>query len=212
MRDGYDGLEILMLRRNPALKINGNHWVFPGGKLDQTELALDVEQGERLAAIRECREECGVNVKQISLVDYARWITPKIMPKRFDTGFYLAKVDQSIDVTIDNSEIVEHQWMKPQDGLIRLKSGEMPSRPPTVISLIDLLDYGSADDALAAHGESKSPLYRPKGFQLAKGQFCFLYEEDAGYVDENIENKSRLHRAMIDEEGMHYYRDNIKLL
>ena len=38
LRDGEDGLETLMLRRNSKLAFAGGHWVFPGGRVDADDL------------------------------------------------------------------------------------------------------------------------------------------------------------------------------
>ena len=38
VRDGDDGLEVLMLRRSSAGQFGGM-WVFPGGKIDEADIA-----------------------------------------------------------------------------------------------------------------------------------------------------------------------------
>ncbi|HEV2785546.1 MAG TPA: NUDIX domain-containing protein, partial [Solirubrobacteraceae bacterium] len=37
VRDGTRGLEVLLVRRNPAARFMGGVWVFPGGALDGGE-------------------------------------------------------------------------------------------------------------------------------------------------------------------------------
>ena len=39
VRDGDDGLEVLMVLRNRKLKFGGGSWVFPGGRVDETDYA-----------------------------------------------------------------------------------------------------------------------------------------------------------------------------
>ena len=39
LRDGADGLETLMLRRNSKLAFVGGMWVFPGGRVDAQDAA-----------------------------------------------------------------------------------------------------------------------------------------------------------------------------
>ena len=55
LRDGADGLETLMLRRNSKISFGGM-WVFPGGRVDEADragLAADDELGAaRVAAVR----------------------------------------------------------------------------------------------------------------------------------------------------------------
>ena len=63
-------------------------WVFPGGAVDPAD--GDGEAAHRAAAVRELAEEAGIEVPADELVAYSRWITPKAVPIRFDTRFYLA--------------------------------------------------------------------------------------------------------------------------
>lgn len=71
LRDGTDGLEVLMTERPQAANFAGGAMVFPGGKLDETDHALvgrcvnpgNLPAGQLafgIAAIRECFEECGL--------------------------------------------------------------------------------------------------------------------------------------------------------
>ena len=78
VRDGADGIEVLMLRRNPLAVFAADAWVFPGGAVDPSDgkvsgpLGLtDSEASATLglpsaglayfvAAARECFEEAGV--------------------------------------------------------------------------------------------------------------------------------------------------------
>ena len=39
VRDGEDGLEVLMVLRNRSLKFGGGSWVFPGGRVDEADYA-----------------------------------------------------------------------------------------------------------------------------------------------------------------------------
>lgn len=205
------GIELLLLKRNANVKSYNNTWVFPGGKLDREELALDRVAGERLAAVRECYEECSVEISQDQLVDFSRWVTPKIMPRRFDTGFYMAAVDQSADVNVDNGEIVEHCWLSPTRAVDLFKKGEMLVRPPAYVTAIDLLAYRSTEEALGNHRVLQTRSYSPKVVAESPRNAVYLYDGDAGYDAEDPEDESMRHRIIIDGDGMHYYRDNKKL-
>jgi 8-oxo-dGTP pyrophosphatase MutT (NUDIX family) len=58
LRDGADGLEVFVLRRTTAAAFAGGMYVFPGGRVDDAD--GDGDLGYRVAALRECFEECGV--------------------------------------------------------------------------------------------------------------------------------------------------------
>ena len=64
LRDGADGLEVLLMQRSPGAAFLGGAYVFPGGALDPADAALapgdDPLGAYRVAAIRECFEEAGV--------------------------------------------------------------------------------------------------------------------------------------------------------
>jgi 8-oxo-dGTP pyrophosphatase MutT (NUDIX family) len=80
VRDGVDGMEVLMLRRNPDSVFAADAWVFPGGAVDPSDgelpptSLLGVTDGDAsatigvpsgglaffVAAARECFEEAGV--------------------------------------------------------------------------------------------------------------------------------------------------------
>ena len=211
IRDSSAGPELLMLKRNAEVKSFNSTWVFPGGKLDQDELKLGQSAGERLAAVRECEEECGVDINQEQLVDYSRWVTPTVMPRRFDTGFYLAAVKNDSVITIDNSEIVDYRWLTIPEALRVFKSGGMKVRPPAFVSAIDLMAYSDTEQALNAHQELETLQYNPKAFSLADKTMAYLYQGDAGYDNEDPASELMKHRVVVDREGMHYYRNNKKL-
>ena len=45
-------LEVLLLKRNSKLVFHGGHWVFPGGRVDAADFALDGHGLEYRAALR----------------------------------------------------------------------------------------------------------------------------------------------------------------
>src|SRR5580692_7398475 len=91
LRGGGDGRELLLVKRNPAARFMGGVWVFPGGAVEQTE--GDDDRAHRAAAVRELREEAGVELPDpAELVKFSRWITPALVRTRFDTHFFLASL------------------------------------------------------------------------------------------------------------------------
>ncbi len=93
LRDGPDGLELLLLRRNPELAFHGGAWVFPGGRIDTRDrvAGADVQSAARAAAVRETREEAGLEIAMSELVPISCWTTPEGMPRRFVTWFFAAR-------------------------------------------------------------------------------------------------------------------------
>ena len=91
VRDGRDGLETLLLHRNSKLAFHGGSWVFPGGRVDAGDYPPDapgdMEAAARRAAVREAKEEAGLDVAEKALVYFSHWTTPSGLPKRFSTWF-----------------------------------------------------------------------------------------------------------------------------
>lgn len=83
-----------------------------------------------------------------ALIPTSRWITPRGIPKRFDTWFFLVHVDPDVQVLVDGREIVEAIWLDPREALDRHGRGTMPMVLPTVRNLEALLEHASIDSLL----------------------------------------------------------------
>ena len=82
VRDGDGGLEVLLVKRNPAQRFMGGAWVFPGGAVH------DDDAGPAAAALRELEEEAGMRIEDVdALVPFSRWITPEEVTVLFEMLF-----------------------------------------------------------------------------------------------------------------------------
>ena len=84
------------------------------------------------------------------LVPYAHWITPDMMPKRFDTRFFIARAPIEQRAVHDGRETTEAVWVQPSEILRREKSGEATLLFPTRVNLELLEDSGPPEAALDA--------------------------------------------------------------
>ena len=123
-------------------------WVFPGGAVDSAD--GDGEAAHRTAAVRELEEEAGIELAADELVAYSRWITPRVVPVRFDTRFYLALAPAHSPPHPDGSETVDAGWFGPQNALDMHRAGELPLVFPTIKHLESLVGFASASEALDA--------------------------------------------------------------
>jgi 8-oxo-dGTP pyrophosphatase MutT (NUDIX family) len=136
-------------------------WVFPGGVVsgpdgaDPSAPAERVpEEAYRACALRELAEEVGIRLEEAAdLVPYSRWITPELVPTRFDTRFYAALAPAHSAPRPDGAETVAADWFAPGDALERHRSGELSLVFPTIRHLESLLEFDSADEVLAAARE-----------------------------------------------------------
>jgi 8-oxo-dGTP pyrophosphatase MutT (NUDIX family) len=123
-------------------------WVFPGGAVDPED--GEGEAAHRAAAVRELGEEAGIELPAEELVAYSRWITPKIVPIRFDTRFYLGLAPAHSPPEPDGSETVDAGWFEPQKALDSHHAGELALVFPTIKHLESLLGFADAEEALKA--------------------------------------------------------------
>lgn len=81
---------------------------------------------------------------------FARWITPKPAPRRYDTRFFLGRAPAGQELRHDGVETVAALWARPADALARHAAGDFELIRPTQHSLEILCDYPDADAVLAA--------------------------------------------------------------
>jgi 8-oxo-dGTP pyrophosphatase MutT (NUDIX family) len=200
LRDRPDGFEVLLLRRNAAVEFAGGMWVFPGGRVDPDDHVVgDAEAEEREllaaarnAAVREAHEEAAQRVDVGSLVWFAHWCPPPVAKKRFATFFFACR-SIGDDVTIDGSEIHDHQWIRPADALERHRQHEVELAPPTWMTLHDLTFASDVDDALARFSAEPARFYETQVRRHDRGM-TFLWRPDAAYDDGELEAPGPRHR------------------
>src|SRR6266540_3397174 len=143
-------VEVLLVRRSPEASFMPGVWVFPGGTVDAADEG-DEEAAHRACAIRELREEAAIELpSDAELVPWSRWITPEVVPVRFDTRFYVALAPAHSPPRPDGSETTEAAWSSPAAALERHRAGELELVFPTIKHLESLLPYSSSDEVLAA--------------------------------------------------------------
>jgi hypothetical protein len=77
----------------------------------------------------------------------SRWLTPQFAPKRFDTRFFLARIEGDPEVVLDREELVSHVWTTPQSALARSERGEWKLILPTVAHLRWLAKWDNVAEA-----------------------------------------------------------------
>lgn len=83
-----------------------------------------------------------------ALVAFAHWITPELLPKRFDTHFYLAAAPAGQAATHDGHESVDSLWIAPARALEEAARGRLSIPFPTRMQLAKLARAHSVADAL----------------------------------------------------------------
>ena len=119
-----------------------------------------IQEYEKLSSLRKQLNNKEISFKNIciseslrlgtnNIVPCAHWITPAIEPKRFDTRFFLAKVNAKQLASHDGFELTESFWIKPKDALVKLKEGKMNMILPTISNIEQLAEFSSAFEAFS---------------------------------------------------------------
>lgn len=206
LKDTNTGLEVLLLRRNRALKAFGGAWVFPGGRVDDSDSpGLDEQSRGRTAAIRETKEETGLDIANSPLVPLSTWIPPVEEKRRFSTQFFAATAPNS-PVKIDEGEIHDYQWISPKDALLKVPSPDLLMMPPTYISLWSLRDYKSVAEAISSLSECTPERFETRFARSEKG-FVTLWPGDCAYEDLDFSKTGARRRLYAESDKWRYETD-----
>jgi 8-oxo-dGTP pyrophosphatase MutT (NUDIX family) len=149
-KHGDRALEVLLLKRTESANFMPGVWVFPGGALDTED--GDGEAGFRACALRELREEAGIELPEDEeLVLFSRWITPEVISRRFDARFFLAIAPAHTPPQPDGVETVDARWFEPATALEMQAAGDLALAFPTIKQLESLLSSRTSEEAIAAH-------------------------------------------------------------
>lgn len=111
------------------------------------------------------------------LVPQARWITPTVESRRYDTRFFLARASRDVAASHDTHETTDSAWMTPQQALDREAAGEISLPPPTLRTLQWLVEQGGIDKAFTAAAARKPPIVQPV-FHTEGGVFTLALPGD----------------------------------
>ncbi len=224
LRDGADGLEVLMVQRGPSARFMSGAWVFPGGvveDVDRSEQAANRVAGVRdpedlpwlAAGLRELAEEAAVwltdepiarpaaerplgsevyerldglgrRFDASRLAYFSNWITPTVIPMRFDTRFYVAVADRSTRPDPDPRELSDFRWVGPGEAIDRAKGGDRTIPFPTLKNLAYLRRFATTEKAMSEIRaiEAVDPIM-PRGRVAGDGSVEVVLPWEAGYDD-----------------------------
>jgi 8-oxo-dGTP pyrophosphatase MutT (NUDIX family) len=91
--------------------------------------------------------ELDLKLDLAALTVFARWITPAMMPKRFDTWFFVAAAPPDQLAVCDGWETVDAEWIEPHQALRLAAAGERSVIFPTRMNLKLLAEARDAQDA-----------------------------------------------------------------
>ena len=98
----------------------------------------------------ELLEKEGLRLQCGDLGHFAHWITPAMMPKRFDTHFYAASAPEDHLALHDGHESVDSVWIKPATALQEAAEGKRTIIFPTLRNIEKLARHATVAQALEA--------------------------------------------------------------
>ena len=151
--------------------------------------------GQRLAQLQQYREPLNrgdlglldflqtqkLSLACDSLTHFAHWITPTMMPKRFDTHFYLAVAPSDHLAVHDGYESVDSVWISPQQAVAEALEGKRTVIFPTLRNLEKLGNSPTIDAALASATSAPVVAVLPWTENRQDGTYLCIPKE-AGYT------------------------------
>lgn len=179
IREVFEEAGILLAKRIDGAAIGGE------------ACPMDVRQAVDAGAtpFREVVRDIGAQLDLDALTTFARWITPAVVPKRFDTWFYVVKAPDDQLAACDGRETVDAEWIAPHEALRLAAVGERKVIFPTRMNLKLLAEASGAEDAVRRAAGRKLVTVQPQVEERPHGRVLVL-PPDAGYgpVEERLES------------------------
>lgn len=103
---------------------------------------------DRSVSLAELLARRGLVLRSDLLRPWARWITPVIEPRRYDTRFFAAALPVGQRTRDVGGEAAEVAWVQPAAALAASRRGEIRLFPPTAVSLSELAECRDLDTVL----------------------------------------------------------------
>ena len=152
----------------------------PLGPVGDLALRKAVDKGE--VAFTDVVRDLGARLRLDALSVFARWITPTMMPKRFDTWFYAVKAPPAQAAAADGRETVDTEWIAPDEALRLAAAGERTIIFPTRMNLQLLGEASGAADCVARAEQRPLVTVLPQ-VENRDGAPFLTIPPDAGYGD-----------------------------
>lgn len=145
IREAFEESGLLLARAK------GEGHLLPASRVEKLDHWREpLNRGEK--TLRDMAEAEGIDYALDTLVPFAHWITPEVMPKRFDTWFFLAPAPSDQIGVHDGSESVESEWVGAQAAL---DDWEAKTRTIVFATRMQLLKLARARDVAEAVAQTR---------------------------------------------------------
>lgn len=179
VRESFEESGIL-LARPASSRGEGAALVGPDVAEKLSPFRAAVDRGEQ--SFLELVREHDLVLALDTLVHFGHWITPTMMPKRFDTHFYLAPTPAEQIAAHDGRETTDAIWINAQAALDKEVAGEATIIFPTRMNLGKLAETSTVADAIARFSSEPVVTVLPEIGKTDDGKPCLNIPAEAGYV------------------------------
>lgn len=122
-----------------------------------------------------------------TMVQFAHWITPEHVPKRFDTHFFLAAAPSDQVALHDGEEAVDSVWVTPANAIEGTRMGTFKLVFPTQMNLEKLARHTQTAPAMETARASRVVTVVPKQEKVGDGKRLMRLPLEADYGGELFE-------------------------
>lgn len=162
--------------------------VLPGFSCDAMENGWSELKKNRLSGLPQgwLKQFVASNQPTLDLSGMSRWshwMTPELMPRRYDTRFFMVIMPEGQRCSPDFNETTHGIWLAPKDGLAGNLDGDIPLSPPTLATLHELCGFSRINDLKTAMASRKwgAPIM-PRLLVPSDGGAVILMPWDAAYA------------------------------
>ena len=170
IREAYEEAGILVARHPSGEVFHGDQ------RAVEARAAISKGEGSLMALV----QELNLRLDLPALTVFARWITPTLMPKRFDTWFYLVRANSDQLAVCDGWETVDAEWIAPVEAVRLALARERTIIFPTRMNLQLLAEATGAEDAVRRAAGRTLVTVLPE-VQDGEGGQVLVIPPDAGY-------------------------------
>lgn len=170
IREAYEEAGIIVARHADGATYHGDP------RADAARAEIEADRRSFLSLV----QELDIRLDLPALTAFARWITPDMMPKRFDTWFYVVSADSTQAAAHDGRETVDAEWIAPQVALDLAEAGQRTIIFPTRMNLKLLAESSSVTEAVGNSRARELVTVLPK-VERREGGAVLVIPPNAGY-------------------------------
>ena len=103
---------------------------------------------------------------------FSHWITPELLPLRYDVRFFIAEAPAYQEAIHDGIELTKHVWLTPQEILDGYSRNQFDMVVPTLVTIEELSRYTTIQEVIASTKKKE-----------INSILTVMVEEDGGIVE-----------------------------